>query len=167
MPVSDYTPTVEAVAALLRSRTKTPSGSEAGTFMPAASAEQDSTRPTAEQAAEMIAVALQDIVGVFGPDVPDAPGEDPGAYRTAVQGLSALGAALQVELTYFPEQVATGRSPYAQLKQLYDDRLKRLTDAIIGDEDGGSDGPTLSDPYAGMPSGGGFPNTAIGMEHPW
>jgi hypothetical protein len=102
---------------------------------------------------------------VFGV-VPDAPGDNPDAYRQAVAKLAALGVALEVELTYFPEQVATGRSPYEQLKALYDERFKQMLSLLGLDTD---DSGTL-DPgglEGGYPSYGGFPTTAIGMEHPW
>lgn len=168
MPVSDYTPEVADVAAFLRARTKTNGGSEAGTFTPADAAEGSRTRPSEEQVTSLIGEVAPDIVGSFPSDIPDAPGDDPELYRKAVARLWALGTALAVELTYFPEQVSTNRSPYAQLKALYDERFKRLSGLIAratgsGDPDGagGEPGGSL------LPSGGGFPETAIGMEHPW
>lgn len=169
MPVSDYTPQVSDVGAILRARTKTASGSEAGTFNPADAAAGDRTRPTAEEVTSLIEDAVSDVQSEFGVVIPDAPitdeNDDPDLYRKSVQRFAALGTALLVELTYFPEQVATGRSPYAQLKQLYDDRRKRLLGVLFpGGDDGGS-GPLA--PGEGLPSGGGFPTTAIGMETPW
>lgn len=168
MPVSDFTPVVADVAAFLRARTKTRGGAEAGTFNPEAAIEQNITRPTSEQVLSLIEDSISDTQAAFGADIPDAPGEDVDLFRSSVRRLSALGAALLVELTYYPEQVATGRSPYAQLKTLYDDRMKRLLATIFPDKDGdGTPDLPERDPLAGVPSGGGYPTTAIGMEFPW
>ena len=164
MPVSDFTPTVADVAAFLRARTKTQGGAEAGTFAPAAAAEGSKTRPTAEQVASLIDESQVDIVGAFGSDIPDAPGDDIDLYRKAAARLWALGAALLVELTYFPEQIETNRSPYKELKALYDQRFKTLQ-GILGSD---SDGDGVTDAIgAGYPWAGGFPRSALGMEHPW
>jgi hypothetical protein len=168
MPVSDYTPTVADVAAFIRARTRTNGGSEAGTFTPADAAEGSRTRPTEEQVTALIGEVAPDIVGAFPADIPDAPGDDPDLYRKAVARIWALGAALQVELTYFPEQVSTNRSPYSQLLALYNDRFKRMA-ALIARATGSGDldGPGGEPGGSLLPSGGGFPLTAIGMEHPW
>lgn len=160
MPVSDYTPDVAAVAAFIRARTKTQGGAEAGTFNPAASWENGSgegTRPTAEGVATEIDNALGRISNIIGQDVPEA-------HRDAARRLAALRAAMLVELTYWPEQVNTGRSTYPQLKELFDEEWEDLLTSmgIATDEGGGA--VTAG---AGMPSYGGFPETAIGMEHPW
>lgn len=165
MPVSDYTPTVADVAAILRARTKTVGGEEAGTFNPEGAPQQDRTRPTAEQVTSLINSTLGDVSASFGADIPDAPGDDPALYRTSARKLAALAVALEVELSYFPEQVATGRSPYAQLKALYDDRSKRLLGVIFPGSGGGDGGGVAA--QVPMPSAGGFPTTAIGMEFPW
>lgn len=167
MPVDDFTPTVADVGAILRARTRTAAGSLAGTFNPEAAAEGEQTTPTAEQVESLIEDVISDVQAEFGTDIPDAPvdehNDDPDLYRKAVRRLAALGTALQVELTYWPEQVATGRSPYAQLKTLYDERRKRLLGILFpGAEDGGG---TVSGALDA--SGGGFPTTAIGMEFPW
>lgn len=159
MPVSDYTPEVPAVAAFLRARTKTEGGEEAGTFNPAAYWTDNSgrgTRPTAEQATEQIANAIGDISGIVGEDIDER-------FHEPAKRVVALRAALLIELSYFPEQVATGRSPYAQLKELYDEAWGNLKSALGIDTDEGVVVPT----DAGYPSYGGFPETAIGMEHPW
>lgn len=164
MPLADFTPDVDAVGAILRTRTRLAGGQEAGTFLSAAA--DPTTTPTAEQVNELITDAVADLGAALGPDIPDAPGEDPTAYRTAAARLAALGAALEVELTYFPEQVATGRSPYPQLLERYNARRKALLEAIV-EIGGGAGGGESAGGGAGMPSGGGFPSTAIGMEQAW
>lgn len=160
-------PTVQEVASFIRARTKTQGADEAGTFNPQAWKEDQSgrgTRPTAEE----VTALIDNFVGIFIPQwgvVPDAPGDDPDAYRNAITRLAALGVALEVELTYFPEQVATGRSPYQQLLDLFNTRKAELMGVLGLDDD--SDGIPDGDSTAGMPSYGGFPTTGIGMEMPW
>lgn len=175
MPVSDITPSVDDVAGPIRARTKTNAGKEAGTFLPAPEFPDAPgaifTRPTAEQVTKLIQVdAATDIIAAFGTEIPDAPGDpvDKDRYRDAVKGLWALNAALLVELTYFPEQVATNRSPYPQLLERYNRTLARTQELVTeaGGGQGGDGGSNAVLP-SGFPSGGGFPDTAIGMETPW
>lgn len=115
-----FYPLVSDVGAILRARTKSATGAELGTF----TAE---TRPTYDQTVRLIASASKDVLNAVDDDIPVR------LYNDA-QDVIALGAALLVELSYFPEQVASGRSPYDQLKELYDMRLSRLMTAV-GRED--------------------------------
>jgi hypothetical protein len=101
---------------VLRARTRDTNGAEVGTFTA-------NTRPTDAQVTELIAQSVSDVSSAVGPDIDAALWGD-ASY------VAALGAALQVELSYFPEQIGTGRSPYEQLKELYDERLKRLEAAV-------------------------------------
>lgn len=93
-----YTPTVDQVGALLRARTKDDAGNELGTFT-------EDTRPTAVQVEELIRQAIDTIANKVGNKVPDQ-------LIPETQRLVALRAAMLVEASYFPEQVATGRSIY-------------------------------------------------------
>lgn len=157
MPVSDYTPDVDAVAAFIRARTKTRGGAEAGTFNPANAADQDKTRPTEEGVTELINSSVDDISSTLGEDIDER-------YFKPASRVAALRAALLVELNYFPEQIVGGRSPYDRLKDLLDETWENLLTSMgISTDEGG--GAVSVD--AGFPSYGGFPTTAIGMEHPW
>lgn len=157
MPVSDYTPEVDAVAAHIRARTKTAGGSEAGTFNPEAIDANLRTRPTAEQVEELIGRVATRISGTIGVDIPEL-------HWGAASSATALRAAMLTELTYWPEQVNTGRSTYPQLKELFDEEWEDLLTAMgISTDAGGGAVPV----DAGYPSYGGFPETAIGMEHAW
>lgn len=157
MPVSEYTPDVDAVAAFIRARTKTKGGAEAGTFNLANVQDQDKTRPTAEGVQELIDSSVEDISGTIGEDI------DP-SFQKQASRVAALRTALLVELNYFPEQIVGGRSPYDRLKALLDEYWENLLTAMgISTDEGG--GAVSVD--AGFPSYGGFPTTAIGMEHPW
>lgn len=124
----NWAPAVDAVGALLRARTKDRAGNEVGTF-------NADTRPTGEEVEALIDQAQEDIVAVLGTeDVPER-------WQLTARSVTVLGTALLVEIGYFPEQVNTGRSPYPQIKELYDDRLKRLVTGVAesivvpGDED--------------------------------
>lgn len=124
MPTSDWPVTVAAVGSILRARTRDTQGNELGTFTP-------DTRPTDAQVTSLISNAVGDLASAVGPDLPEslwAQAAVVATYKTA----------MLVELSYFPEQVATGRSPYEQLQGLYRDALKSLSIAVGEDVPGGS-----------------------------
>lgn len=109
-----WAPTVADVGALLHARTKDSSGNELGTFTA-------NTRPTDTQVSELIDQAVDDVITAIGQSLTISPD----TYDTASK-VAALGAAMLVELSFFPEQVGSGRSPYAQMLALYNTRLERL-----------------------------------------
>jgi len=123
----DWAPSVADVAAYIRARTKDTNGNEAGTF-------NSLTRPTAAQVDALIQTASEEIAAEVG-DVPDI-------LQPVARRVAALGGALWVELTYFPEQI-NRNSPYEQLKERYDAALKRLSvqvgEFLSGDELGEGD----------------------------
>lgn len=135
MPSSDYSPDLETVGALVRTRTKTPGGKELGTFNPADADPADRTKPTAEEVTKLIAVATRKVEAKIGPDIPAEMVED-------AKGVVALRTALLIELTLFPEQVATGRSPYKELKAEFEEDLATLISDIQSIESGGEEGVT-------------------------
>jgi hypothetical protein len=113
-------PTVQDVGNLLRARTKTDTGAETGNF-------NDSTRPTSMAVTELIALAYGDVVSQVGDEfLADQ-------IAVAAQTMVALRAAMFVELSYWPEQISTDRSPYAELKRLYDDGMIALGNAVSGE----------------------------------
>lgn len=120
----DYTPTIADVAALIRARTKDSNGNEVGTFTGA-------TRPTDAQAQEAIdhaTVAIREKVGAVGAACADV-------AKLAV----TYGAAAEIELSYFPEQARTDRSPYQFLLQRYEQLLTGVEQCVLGNlpgEDG-------------------------------
>lgn len=113
MPASDWTPEVADVGALLRARTKDVNGNELGTFT-------DDTRPTTAEVERLIVQAQSTLVGEFGGD------ELLPLYIETAKELVVKKAAMKVELSFYPEQVASNRSPYTQLKDEVDDELRRL-----------------------------------------
>lgn len=118
-----YRPTVQDVADLIRERTSDTNSDEVGTFTP-------NTRPTNEGVERIITDTL--------PDTYDIVGADPStAVSIGARRLAALSAAMQTELTYFGSQVAAGRSPYKELKELYNERLAALKELLTtaGEDD--------------------------------
>lgn len=139
VPTSDWTPSVENVATPIRSRTVDNTGTEVGTFT-------SQTRPTDVQASQFIETAANDITMNVG-TIPES------AYPLA-QRVTALGAAKDIELSFYPEQVASGRSPYPQLLEQYEKLLGALELAVA--QAGGTPpeeptGPQPREPVSAFP----------------
>lgn len=146
MPVSDYTPSVDSVAALIPQRTRDENGNLCNTFMPASDGR---TRPTEEQASAIILDAVQEAWPVFGDDIPDKPGDDERpddekmTLKNAAMTVVKYRAAALIELMYYSDQVGSGKSPYPFYQSSFESGLKSVGKAIseagIGDAPGTSD----------------------------
>lgn len=122
------TPTLAEVGSLLRTRTRNSGGTELGTFT-------DDTRPTGSEVQNLIFSSVSEVQDSIGTaDVPPQ-------VEQAVKNTIILYTAMQIELTYFPEQVGSGKSPYNEYKGLYDERLPRLVKAVERAE-AGDTGPS-------------------------
>jgi hypothetical protein len=121
--VLNYTPTVTQVATQILSRTQDQYGNIKGTF-------DNTTKPTAEEVHDMALSAAGKLSLQIGDQIPDALLEE-------ASDVAATRAAMDVELTYFSDQVATGRSIYPQLKELYDQELVALQKAVTSANDDG------------------------------
>lgn len=126
MPTSDWTPTVDDVGAILRARTKDVNGNEVGTF-------NTDTRPTGDEVTLLIPLGVSAVSNSVGADIP-MPCQVDARY------LAALRVAMAVELSYFPEQIGTNRSPYNSLRDQFNDDLKRLSMCITNTNSGGTTG---------------------------
>lgn len=144
-----WLPVKEDIAALLPTRLQSTDGSGQlqTTF-------NELTRPTGAQVERLITEAAAEVGLTLSPE------EVPEAVHGRIRSIISLGAAMNVELTYYPEQVAGNRSPYAQMERRFNAALK-LLGTVAGQDADNEPGE------AGYPSGGGFPTTAIGMETPW
>lgn len=149
MSVSDFTPTAADIGAILRARTKDSSGAEIGTF-------NASTRPTGTQVESLIADAVREVESAMGTDSPCEDGSD---IQTSIYGKAKAAAkiytAMLVELSHFPEQVESGRSPYDQLEKLWNSRVASLTEMVAESCGGGSDAGGIGGlplPRATMPT---------------
>jgi len=123
-----WRPTVDDVAALIRARTKDASANELGTFTSA-------TRPTDAEVEQLITNGCAKVASVVGWDLP-ADAEHEGLH------LAAIWAACEVELSYWPEQVRTERSPYAQLLATYTYDIGPFADYVAALAPAGSLGQT-------------------------
>jgi hypothetical protein len=120
-----YAPTLDEVAALVPSRAKGQYG-RATTF-------DETTQPTGDQVQTIIDRSASKVFSKVG-DPPDALLED-------AKEIVALRAAMLVELTYFGDQIRADRSPYGELKALYEEAVKDyLADRaqLGGDEEPGT-----------------------------
>lgn len=117
--VYSWAPGVDDVGAILRARTKTRNGEVIGTF-------NAYTEPTDVAVMNYINDAASDVQDAIGPEV-----NVPSSLYANAEDLTAIGAALFIELGYFPDQVNSGRSPYPQLLEMYNTKLKRLQNAIV------------------------------------
>jgi hypothetical protein len=118
MEVRDWMPSPEDVGAVIRTRTKN-RVKELGTFT-------DETRPTRDEIIPLIDAVVQRITARAG-KIPDS-------LQALARRTAALGVACDVELGYFPEQVAEGRSPYEQLRTLYNEQFMELVTASQNDD---------------------------------
>lgn len=158
MPTSDYTPSVDEVASIMKARTKTAFGAEAGTFT-------DTTPVTADRVSELIREATDEVAPVFGPDIPDGPDpDDPDTLRRGVKRVVQLLAAANVELDMWPEQAQQQGSAY----RLYLERATAIRKTLIeavSEAGGGGAGESVagSDPAAQ----GSFPPSSGWMGARW
>lgn len=151
MPIAEFAPTPEVVGSILRTRTKDTNGNEIGTF-------NENTRPSGVEVASLITQGAGDLALAVGTrDLPESLWDHArvvAAYRTACL----------IELTYFPEQVALGRSPYLQLKELYDEALKALVAAYAAAEaEVRSPDVAPGDPAYGFPTGQSSLDALLGL----
>lgn len=116
MPVSDYTPTADEVAAVIRARTKDSNGNETGEFSSA-------TRPTEAQATAHAVSAAQEVALELGETLPTR-------FVDAAKRAVAILAAADIERTYWPEQAADDGSTYRQLLDAYERLLRALRAAV-------------------------------------
>lgn len=110
-------PSVNDVGALLRARTVDQDGNESGTF-------DEDTRPTGETVQTYIEQAIDEILTRIGGDLPRQ------EYAANAANLATIRAAMTVELSHYPEQVAEGQSSYEQLSNLYETGIRALADAV-------------------------------------
>jgi len=149
-PVDPARPTVDQVALILRARTKDAQGNEVGTF-------DSDTRPTDLEVEAQIDAAMG-LVGVRFPSSDRLSAEQ----VVALQALVAYRAAMRVEKSYFPEQVQTDRSPYAQIREEYLEDLQGLLESVAA---GGGGGELPSYDLAELPVGSwtSIPDSFIGL----
>jgi hypothetical protein len=141
----DWAPEVQDVAELLRARTaERDTGEELGTFT-------ESTRPTSTAVQSLVTRAAGEVAGGVKAPITSEQHE-------AARNLAALRAAMWVELSYFPEQVDSGQSPYAEYKALYTEGLAALAGELevetgVDPDTGGYGMPVFGFPVECKPLG--------------
>lgn len=143
---AEYLPTLHQVGLVNRGRTRDNVGNELGTFTAV-------TQPTDEAVLGLIRQAGDDVRDKIGGDIPVD-------LREKAQRVIALRTAMLIELSYYSSEVATDRSPYRMLKELYDELLPDLVSAIAAEE-GGAD---VDDALTGA---GGFAEFGFDNESTW
>lgn len=146
-----WRPLVSDVGQLLSARTVDSNGTRQGTFTA-------DTSPTYQQAMAVVDKAVSKLEAKFGPVMlPELVG--------SAQNVVALRAAMLVELSYFGDQINAGRSPYAQLEELYKEAiadwfLERRS--LGGDDlpDTGDDTSGNAMPRSTFPAPSNFPSDA-------
>ena len=122
MPVTDYTPTLAQVGAATLQRTKDKYGNVTGTF-------SVNTTPTNTQVNELITKAVDKVALKTANDIPSI------LFESA-QEVVAERVAMLIETTFFPEQINDNRSPYAIIKEQFDEDIKDLQLAVQSVEAG-------------------------------
>lgn len=141
--LSPYAPTVGDIAAVLRARTVELGGFRVNAFT-------DQTSPTAQEVQQLIALHAPLMLARLGrlDDLHCANAED---LRAAATSVIAQRVALEVEASYWPEEIADAAAVDARRTMLADD-LAALEPALTacrasGDEGGdGGDSTSRSDP---------------------
>jgi hypothetical protein len=127
-PVDVARPTIDDVALLLSARTRDANGRLTFSFT-------EDTDPTATAVAEIISDAAEEVATAVPWPLPDAPGENPDAFRKAYRRVVALLAAANVELGYPSSRGTLDR--YDRLVARYKDALARLIEAVSEAGEGG------------------------------
>jgi len=145
MAISDYTPTVQEIAQMLRARTRTHAGDLVRDFT-------DETVPTAEDVQYLIGLAAEEVTADLSPDEPlDS------KYYDSARVLTVLLASANVELSYWPEQAAATNSMYDKLMARFNAKESAVIEAMGGGIDDGE--PPLDEFQTNwMTLGGGFPS---------
>lgn len=129
---AEYLPTLGQVAAVTIGRTLDQFGKKTGTFT-------TETDPTDQQVRNLILQAGDDVRDKIG-------GVIPADLREKAQRVIALRTAMLIELANYSSEVATDRSPYRMIKELYDELLPDLVRAVADEESGANVDDSLTGP---------------------
>jgi len=122
VPPSEAWPTADAVAALLRARTKDRNGNELGHWTA-------DTRPTDTDVSLLIGTAAQGVSD-------ELPGDVPIDLYGSFSWVTLLMTVCLIEKSYFPEQIAAGASAYEQYWTEYLRAVAALKDLVAGQGEG-------------------------------
>jgi len=117
-----WRPTLMDVGALDLARTRDANGVPLKTFTV-------DTIPTGDDVERLIDKSVNNLRPQIGTEIP-------ADLVQEAQDVAALRTAMYIELTYFANEVAQNRSPYPQYKELYDEKVPILRNAISAEEAG-------------------------------
>lgn len=120
----EYLPSLSEVGLVSLGRTKDDVGNIQGTF-------NSLTTPDDETVQRLILSAGDDVRRHIGRDIPDDLIDD-------ARKVVAVRTAMLIELSVYSSEVATDRSPYANLKQLYEELIADLESSVEAEEAGQS-----------------------------
>jgi hypothetical protein len=125
-------PTTVDVAAILRARTKDLDGQEVGDF-------NANTRPTGTDVEKIIDLAYNEVTGRSGVYLGTR-------CASLAYALVTIRAAMWVEGSYWPEQVRSDRSIFAELAEQYTNGVTTLDTCVAGNlpGDGGTDDDSMA-----------------------
>lgn len=123
---ADITPSVEAVAEHIRSRTRDRHGNEVGTF-------NETTRPTGQDAAEHAARAARYIALQVGTPATDWTGD----LLQVATDVAALYAALAIETSYYADGAAADAAGVEQLGRMAREQRDALLQTARDNQVGG------------------------------
>lgn len=125
MSLPVWAPSPDEVAAILRARTRGPESRDA-----AVAGEQgrwsDTTRPTLVQVQELIELACREVQAAFA-------GREPctDQLRGSAGMAAAYRAAMLIETSYHPEVTRGDDTAFDALRQLYDQAIRQVADAVV------------------------------------
>lgn len=151
-----WRPSLAQVGSISRSRTRVPMGEEQGTFT-------DETRPTADEVQTLIErQAVPRVASRLSTVTTDC--ELNADLIQRATDLAALFTSMLIELSYYPEQVSEGNSPYGRYKELWDEDMK----SFLSDVEDFCNTSIEGEGSGAMPSGDFSTSTApLGREIVW
>lgn len=153
-------PTVDDVGALLRARTQDSHDDEIGTF-------NTETRPTGAEVDRIIAQAHNVILNSTG-NLDELSCSGAESIREGAKYLTSLLAACLIELSYFPEQVKSDRSPFQQYYDIFTGEIAGMPALVEaasecrGGEVEATDGPNWASWWFPVDAGG-----LVGWQTKW
>lgn len=149
-------PDIQTVADLLQMRTVTRGGSYEGDFTA-------NTTPSDTQAQRVIDKSHDVVFGKLGdPADWNVPADDIADYEGEATELIAMWAAMQIELSWYGDQVKSGQSPYPEYKTQFNESMNQLLEdlGLPGEViTGGRGGQIIERP---VKADYGYPETSIG-----
>lgn len=116
IPVESFIPTTQQVAQYIMARTRDRDGQFVGDFTA-------DTIPTHDQVMALMADVSNDVAALIDTDI------SPESYES-VRALVALGTAMRIELSFFPEAVGLANSSYDRLERMFNAMLTRVQTGV-------------------------------------